>query len=219
VHARALRLSVEVVFNWKSSLLIPHCWRLTNWVQRLVHDITTYTSLTVGDLVQVVALPLTLVVAWLTVRRASFEQRREKALEHLLDHLSELDDVCADIASDIHAHLIGKPANMTQLESQRKIGTRVKAAGALLQSLKYWVPESDWDTIEKAFHTWHRETQQNYPIQNRAKAFKEGDFQVVKLDEAQAKWAGFLSKFKSDCVHQKIKFWKPWKQFWSRLRK
>lgn len=166
-------------------------------------------GLTAGDIAQSLALPLSLLVAYLTVRLTGREQRRGAILTELLGRLADLQERSDTLALDLSNHLIGHPsAALSQEDSHRQITLGFKAVQRRVEAMEALLPERHALELGNAYQKWWREaTDTGYPVLDPAKAFKVTDARVVSSQRQHEEWDKHLSVLKVGCLRHEVRFW------------
>ena len=164
-------------------------------------------GMSAGDISQTLALPLSLFVAYLTVRLTIGEQRRSALLTELVNRCNDVQERSDRLAVDHTNHLTGKPTgNLSQDDSHRQITLDFKTLRRRVEFTGAMIPEKEKAALLEAFqHWWQQATDAGYPILDASRAFRATDSRITDAQRQHEEWDKHVATLKTSCLQHKVK--------------
>lgn len=169
------------------------------------------TSLTLGSYLQALSLPISMLVAWLTVKSTSVNLRYTIIVAEVTGQIKALAECCSKLASQIECHYLGSyeggftPA--AAKESRKRIMAQMKELEDRRAVLNVFLTRKIAAQLEQEFDCWGKAALgENFPVTRKAEICKEFDLPVMELRKAETKFECYLATLRKKCIDHGKKF-------------
>jgi hypothetical protein len=197
-----------IVANWLLAQITPdQTASASSW--------TFNPTISLGDLAQALSLPLTVLIAWLTIRHATKEQREllEKTaadqrslalLQEVLSRLSELIQKSNRVSHAVYANLSNPQPDYK--DHQRSAELLRKELDIEIEIIKIFVSETQGTRLELGYGKWYDSTFcEGWPGSPQAGAFSPGDTRLRDIADARIAWVKIVMELKRELVEASTK--------------
>ena len=151
-----------------------------------------------------VSLATTLVAGGIKKFREDRERKKNAIVEEVKRIVVLVRELSEKASVEVEVHLLGNPTKGFK-DSQRRIGSILKAIAVNMELLKLYLPSETYLGIDIEFRNWtNKLTEEPYPIQRKANAIQGHDPRLRQVATARGEWEKCLSKFVTDCTAGKI---------------
>ena len=167
-------------------------------------------TISLGDVAQALSLPLSLLVAWLTIRSAAkvqqttllqtlAEQRSLAFVQDLLGRLTELLRNTNEVAKMVRKNYTKPDAKWK--ECQVAADTLRRECDLDRDIIAAFLGKTEGDALENAYNKWYDAIFCDaWPNKPNAGAMKSGDTRLKALEDGRLAWSQFIMQMKRDML-------------------
>lgn len=164
-------------------------------------------SLSLSELAQFLSLPLSLFIAWITVRLTMQDQRLLMEQQEIVRMINDILDKSRDTKDLTLAHLQGGSGRFDLVSaraSKKQILNQIKNIETARLSLDAFLSKKHSDSLMNGLTKWKRNiTGERFPVESKDDVCRPGDHPLMMIDDAHLKWECTCQSVKASILKKK----------------